>query len=143
MSDDIKTRPQTKEYDEGYDRTFGKDRRPVRGRWIWDEREQRLVEASEYRAAERALDAPIMVDRFYENTVSPIDGTDIGSRRKHRDYMRAHGLAPADDFKGTWAEKERERERAFRDVTHDDRSEAQKLADRKRLYQAMSEPRRR
>lgn len=52
----------------------------------------------------RALDAPVMVDRFYENTKAT-DGTDIGSRRKHRDYMKANGLAPASDFSTGFYEK--------------------------------------
>ena len=44
-----------------------------------------------------ALNAPILMDRFYENTAAT-DGTDIGSRRKHREYMKQTGLAPSSDF---------------------------------------------
>ena len=146
MSDEIKSRPQTREFDDNYDRIFGKDRRPVRGRWVI--RDGQLVDVTENEETEaRALDAPIMVDRFYENTVSPIDGADIGSRRKHRDYMKAHGLAMADDFQGEWAAKEALRERKTKDESFDDRSERQKLEARRQLYQRMQElernPRRR
>ena len=114
MADDIKTRPLTPEYADGYDRTFGKDRRPVRGRWVWDEAQQKLVSADEYRAPpqELAIHSGIMVYRFYENTKA-IDGTDIGSRRKHRAYMKERGLAPADDFSPRYYEgiqKQREAE---------------------------------
>ena len=56
-----------------------------------------------------ALHAPINAGRFYENTASPIDGADIGSRRKHQTYMRERNLAPADDFSGVWASKQKER----------------------------------
>jgi len=134
VADAIKSRPQTKEFDEGYSRTFG-DKKPTRGRWVYDEAQQKLVPADEYRAAERALDAPIMMDRFYENTFAT-DGTDIGSRRKRRDYMRAKGLADADDYKETWAKAEEQRRR-MADVTYDDRSEAQKLDARRLIYQRM------
>jgi hypothetical protein len=57
-----------------------------------------------------ALNAPFMIDRFYENTRAT-DGTDIGSRAKHREYMRRNGLTTADDFKGVWAEGAKERAR--------------------------------
>ena len=80
-------------------------------KWIWDEVQQKLVEYDSYRPPERALDAPIMMDRFYENTVAP-DGSDIGSRRKHREYMRANGLTTADDYKQTWQKAAEKREAA-------------------------------
>ena len=57
----------------------------------------------------QALHAPIMVDRFYENTRAT-DGTDIGSRSKHREYMKRNGLTTADDFKSTWAKQAEQRE---------------------------------
>lgn len=73
---------------------------------------------------QRALSAPIMMDRFYENTCAT-DGTDIGSRRKHREYMRLNGLTTVDDYASVtpdkkvhvgemWANAERGR-REFRD----------------------------
>lgn len=83
-------------YREGYERIFGKDHKPQRGHWSFGEAE----------APERAIDAPIMVDRFYENTKT-VDGVDIGSRAKHRAYMKDRGLAPADDFSPGWYEAER------------------------------------
>lgn len=94
---DAKTMPQTAEFDEGYERTFGKDRKPVRGRWIWDAAQQKLVNVDEYVPPETALNAPIMVDRFMEGHVSQ-DGVDIGSRRKRKDYMRATGVTDASDY---------------------------------------------
>lgn len=68
-----------------------------------------FVEITAETVEKRALDAPILSGRFYENTKSPIDGADIGSRRKHQVYMRDRGLALADDFKGVWAGKQKER----------------------------------
>ena len=58
---------------------------------------------------ELAKHAPIQMDRFYENTQAT-DGTDIGSRRKHREYMKEHGLTTTDDFKGAWSQASRERD---------------------------------
>lgn len=54
-----------------------------------------------------ATNAPILSGRFYENTKA-MDGTDIGSRKKHRDYMKATGLAMAGDYQQTW-QKQAER----------------------------------
>jgi hypothetical protein len=53
-----------------------------------------------------ALNAPIMMDRFYENTAAT-DGVDIGSRRKHREYMKQRGLAPSGDFSKDWYAKQK------------------------------------
>lgn len=48
-------------------------------------------------------------DRHYDG-MRATDGADISSRRKHREYMKRHGLTTADDFKETWARAQRERE---------------------------------
>jgi hypothetical protein len=68
----------------------------------------------------KALFAPIMVDRFYENTKAT-DGTDIGSRAKHREYMKRNNLTTIDDFSDEWrsrrkAEVERSDQRERRDI---------------------------
>lgn len=52
-----------------------------------------------------------MIDRFYEGTQSPVDGSDIGSRAKRREHMKVHGLVDAADFKGEWAKRAEQRER--------------------------------
>jgi hypothetical protein len=100
---DSKTMPVSREYEDGFDRTFGK-RDPVRGRWIY------LADGTSVRAedytppAEEAVNAPIMAGRFYENTSTttcddngkPLK-VDIGSRQRHREFMRQRGLTTADD----------------------------------------------
>ena len=58
---------------------------------------------------ERALDAPIMVDRWYEGA-RMLDGTDVGSRQKHRQYLKDRGLTTMDDFTNEWAKAEKERQ---------------------------------
>lgn len=103
---DPKSMPGTAEFRDGYERTFG-DRKPQRGRWVYDQRQQKLVPAHEYIAPEIALTAPVMVDRFYENTVA-IDGkTDIGSRKKYREYLKRTGFAHSSDFSPEFCEKQR------------------------------------
>jgi hypothetical protein len=46
--------------------------------------------------------------------VRAVDGTDIGSRPKRRNYMRERNLADADDFKNQWAKQTAERARVHR-----------------------------
>lgn len=50
-------------------------------------------------AAERM---PIFGDGYMDGTRSPLDGADIGSRTKRREYMKLRGLADASDYSGTW-----------------------------------------
>lgn len=47
-------------------------------------------------------------DRHYDG-MRHSDGTDISSRKKHRDFMKSRGYTTADDFKDTWAKAEKER----------------------------------
>jgi hypothetical protein len=106
---DSKTMPVTRDYEDGYERTFGKGSRE-RGRWVWDDAQQKLVRAEEYVApqTEQALHAPVLAGRFYENTRAT-DGTDIGTRKRHREYMRRNNLTTADDFSKTWAKEAAQR----------------------------------
>lgn len=41
------------------------------------------------------------------------DGTDLSTRKRHREYQKAHGLALADDYRETWAKAEERRAEAF------------------------------
>lgn len=70
-----------------------------------------FVSAVDFQAHEEslALHAPVLAGRFYENT-SATDGTDIGSRKKHREYMKSKGLAMVSDFSGDWNRAEKERQ---------------------------------
>src|SRR5512145_1143689 len=99
VGEPVVSQANTREYEQGYERSgLGKSpEAKEKGRFIWDEERKCLVRAEDYRPPGHAVSAPIMVDRFYEGSRAT-DGTDIGSRRKHRAYMKAHGLAPADDY---------------------------------------------
>lgn len=48
-------------------------------------------------------------DRHYDG-LRATDGADISTRSKHREYMKRHGLAMADDFKDTWAKAQAKRD---------------------------------
>lgn len=51
-------------------------------------------------------------DRHYDG-VRATDGTDISTRKKHRDYMKRNNLATVDDFKQTWAQAQNARENYY------------------------------
>ena len=52
-------------------------------------------------------------DRHYDG-LQATDGTDISTRTKHRQYMKENGLTMMDDFKQTWADAAKEREKIRR-----------------------------
>jgi hypothetical protein len=124
-------------YDEGYDRTFGK-REPVKGkRWVYRTNEEGKVEVIEVSSDYEAYDArqPVFTDRYMEG-VSTVDGVDISSRTKRREYMKSEGLVDADDFKNTWAKAKDEREKFFRGEKKDPRL-------KEAIRRAFEQPRRR
>jgi hypothetical protein len=128
----IVSQASTDEFRENHERIFG-ERKPCRGRWVWDPEEQRLVSAEDYRPQPRAVDGTIMVDRFMEGAVAP-DGTDIGSRRKRQAYMRETGVVDASDCSSRWYEgQKRERERQTERSTESafDRAARKLYAERK------------
>lgn len=134
---DAKSMPITLEYAEGHERIFGerKELAPTRRRvyvsrcsscdGVTHEPDTRLwpcercgketrglvdINAAPPPPVAEALNAPVMAGRFYENTFAPdLDKTDIGSRKKHREYMAQRGLTNPSDFKETWAKAEAER----------------------------------
>lgn len=56
-----------------------------------------------------ALSNALASERHYDG-LRATDGTDIGTRAKHREYMRSHNLTTVDDFAGTWAKQAEQRE---------------------------------
>jgi hypothetical protein len=83
-----------------------------------------------------ALNAPVMVDRFYENTSVPVyengqvKQVDIGSRKRHREYMRQRGLTTMDDFDkpgGEWERAAKEREQMSQGIFPDARERRMEL----------------
>lgn len=108
----IKTGAATKEFDEGYERIFGPDRKPVRGRWRYDAAQGKCVDIdAEWNDAE-ARAQTTTEGLVYGHERAP-DGTDISGRAKHRDYMKRNGLAMVGDFTEHWAKAEKERARVL------------------------------
>jgi hypothetical protein len=79
-----------------------------RTRW-WFNPETKEMQDHPYRPPEERSGLQLITDAWYEGARAP-DGTDIGSRTKHRNYLKATGLAVADDYKGVWAAAEKKRE---------------------------------
>lgn len=53
---------------------------------------------------------PLAGDRHYEGLVST-EGTNVGSRSAHRQYMKDKGVTMASDFTQTWAKAHEERQK--------------------------------
>lgn len=112
----INTGAQTKEFDEGYERTFGKDRKPIRGRTVYTSGGQPLPEPVEIDAdwtgAEKRAQTPTE-ELAYGKLGRTTDGVDVSSRRKHREYLKATGFTVASDFSPEYQAREAaSRERA-------------------------------
>lgn len=83
----------------------------TRRRWIQDRKTGELIEVTaDYQPELRTDSGALWGDSSYDGLKAP-DGTDISSRTKHRDYMKANGLTTMDDFKDTWAQAKVSRER--------------------------------
>lgn len=102
----IVTQAQSAEYDDGYERIFGKDRKPQRGRFVWSNEEQRMVDVgSEWTDAERR--AQTTTEEIEYGGLRATDGADISSRKKRREYMRATGVTDSSDFSSDWYTRRR------------------------------------
>jgi hypothetical protein len=94
--------------------------------------ERGMVDARDLSAEEARLarDGPSRVavvgDSHYDGVRSPVDGSDIGSRRKRRDHMRRHGLADFDDFKGIWEKEAKVREAEFQPGNRERREDVER-----------------
>ena len=85
----------------------------TRRRWIQDRKTGELIEVTaDYIPEMRTDSGALWGDSSYDGMRAP-DGTDISSRTKHREYMRATGLTTTDDFSQTWAKAKQERERLY------------------------------
>lgn len=86
----------------------------MRRKYIYDPETKEMVEVSpEYQSGSKS-DAinnygALLTERHYHN-LRATDGADISSRRKHKEYMRRHGLTTADDFKNEWSRAKEKRE---------------------------------
>lgn len=113
---DSKTTPVTEAYAENHERIFGKPQQRRGGRSVYrpghpKANERGFVHVDDLGdepAATSDQRVPVLTDRYMEG-VRAVDGTDIGSRTKRREYMKVKNLADADDFKGEWKKAAAER----------------------------------
>ena len=85
----------------------------TRRRYIQDRHTGELIEVTSDHQAPLRNDAGVLWgDRHYDG-LKATDGSDISTRTKHRDYMRANNVTMADDFKDTWAKAREQRERLY------------------------------
>lgn len=69
-----------------------------------------LIEISDdYQAPLRNDSGALWGDASYDG-LRATDGTDISSRTKHREYMKANNLTTVDDFQESWAKAKERRE---------------------------------
>lgn len=81
-----------------------------------------LIEITDdYEVPSRVDSGALWGDRSYDGLRAP-DGTDISTRTKHREYMKAKGLTTTDDYKETWAKAKESRERYMQQGGSFDRS---------------------
>lgn len=71
----------------------------------------------------QAVNAPILSGRLYENTSATIADekgrplkVDIGSRQKHREFMRQRGVTTSDDYAASWTPEATARRAAEADL---------------------------
>lgn len=94
----------------------------TRRRFIQDRNTGQLIEVTpDYQPELRVDSGALWGDSSYAGLTAS-DGTDISTRTKHREYMKAKGLATVDDFKETWAKAQEQRERYYQQGGSFDRS---------------------
>lgn len=99
----IRTGELSKEYEQGFDATFG-ERKRVRGRFRWDPERKEMVSLDEdWTDTERKALTP--TEELTYGGAKATDGTPINSRKKLREYLRSTGTAHASDFSREFVEK--------------------------------------
>jgi hypothetical protein len=74
----------------------------------------------------------------YGNLVAT-DGTVLDTRKKHREYMKAHGVSPTSDWSETWARAAKERA----EVLTGEAARRERASDLARTYHELSTRKRR
>ena len=62
------------------------------GRWIWCDREERLIPANEFHRRRSLHANGPQIIRDIDPYKSVVTGEYVGGRKQHRDHLRAHGL---------------------------------------------------
>lgn len=97
----------------------------TRRRWVYREDangEMQAVEILSDAELEMRLHAPVVGDMHYEGMRGP-QGEDVSTRTKHREFLKASGLAMADDYKNEWAQAQKQRDAFQQGASSKDRRE--------------------
>lgn len=94
---DPRSMPQSKEFDEGFDRVFGKKRPKARGRFVWNPKTRTMEPISAGWVNPDSDRVPVYTDLYMAGTVTYDTKEDIGTRKKRKAYMERHGLVDPQD----------------------------------------------
>jgi hypothetical protein len=107
MANGLKSESSVRLPSKAFDENFPfPEKPPQRGAWKVDRATGNLVPLGTPDPREERVE--LMLDGHYAD-VRATDGADLGSRTKHRNYMRQNGLCLLDDYKETLPKKEKER----------------------------------
>jgi hypothetical protein len=98
----VRSKVNTREFEDSYDRIFGSDKKPEPGSWVQDSKTGELVSKSEYQRSEP--DAP-MIMKPLEEFRSPVDGSIISDRAQLRRHNARHGVTNIADYGGSYFER--------------------------------------
>lgn len=79
-----------KAFDSNFDSIFG-DRKPVRGSFIWDSEQGKMVAKEEYYSNHSKADSHMVLGDI-QPYQSMVDGSMIEGRRQHREHLKRHSL---------------------------------------------------
>lgn len=89
----------SEEYDKGYEKIFGKDRKPQRGSFIFDEELMKMVSKDEYYARKyQDVKSSFTIIEEIKPYQSMIDGSMITGRRDHREHLKRNNCIEAGDM---------------------------------------------
>lgn len=104
----------TDTYRDNFAAIFG-DKPAEKGSYVFDSRTKHYVPAAEYvpPEGESARGRCPVVSDLYMDGDRATDGTDIGNRRKRREYMTANNVSDMSDWTNHLAQKQKERREFF------------------------------
>ena len=99
---DLRSRVNSKKFEDGYDAIFGKDKKPERGSWVQDSKTGEFIPKGEYQTVDP--DAP-MVLKALDEFISPIDGQRITDRGQLRRHNKQHGVTNIADYGSSYFDR--------------------------------------
>lgn len=112
-----------------------------RRRWLFTQDGQPLPEPIEITEDWQDPGRPGGLRRSEEEVYGHIqatDGTDLSTKRRHREYMKKHGLTLSEDYRESWKKAAEDRARAF---TEGPKSATRRESIERAMYQVMNKRR--